>query len=110
MFDFSKLGKRNNFTPSKMGEIIMPSNLYKLNDLIKCQNLSSIGADINENLDDLSPTFQKSKKQKSLNSGVKNIKTIFQQFYEIPNLDIINEWVMHMESILKDIYSIHGSE
>lgn len=31
-------------------------------------------------------------------------------FYRMPNKDIFNKWVMYLESILNDVYSIDGTE
>lgn len=36
--------------------------------------------------------------------------TVFNSYYEMPNIDIVNEWVICMESLLKDVYSCTGSE
>ena len=36
--------------------------------------------------------------------------TVLRPYYEMPNIDIVNEWVIVMESLLKDVYSINGSE
>lgn len=39
-----------------------------------------------------------------------NQNTVLQPFYEIPNIDVINEWVIVLESLFKDVYSACGSE
>jgi hypothetical protein len=36
--------------------------------------------------------------------------TVLKSYYEMPNIDIINEWVIILESLLKDVYSVNGSE
>ena len=36
--------------------------------------------------------------------------TVFKAFYEMPTLDQVDEWVIVMESLLKDVYSVTGSE
>lgn len=36
--------------------------------------------------------------------------TVLKSYYEMPNIDIVNEWVIIMESLLKDVYSVNGSE
>lgn len=36
--------------------------------------------------------------------------TILKSFYEMPSLDIVDEWVMILESQLKDVFSIYGGE
>jgi hypothetical protein len=36
--------------------------------------------------------------------------TVMRSYYEMPNIDIVNEWVICMESLLKDVYSVNGSE
>jgi hypothetical protein len=34
-----------------------------------------------------------------------NKNTVLQPFYEMPNIDVINEWVIVLESLFKDVYS-----
>ncbi len=36
--------------------------------------------------------------------------TVLRSYYEMPNIDIVNEWVIYIESMLKDVYSVNGSE
>lgn len=36
--------------------------------------------------------------------------TILRSFYEMPSMDVVNEWVIIMESFLKDVYSPSGAE
>ena len=36
--------------------------------------------------------------------------TVLQPFYEMPNIDVMNEWVIVLESLFKDVYSAYGSE
>ena len=31
-------------------------------------------------------------------------------FYKMPNKDIFNKWVMYLESVLKEVYSLHSTE
>ena len=38
------------------------------------------------------------------------MNTIFQPFYDMPNVDVVNEWVIVLESLLKDVYSVQGCE
>lgn len=35
---------------------------------------------------------------------------MLQPFYEMPNIDVMNEWVIVLESLFKDVYSAYGSE
>jgi hypothetical protein len=46
----------------------------------------------------------------SSKTNIGDTMTVLRSFYEIPNIDIVNEWVLFMESFLKDVYSITGSE
>ena len=45
----------------------------------------------------------------SAKSYVGDTFTILKPSYEMPSLDVINEWVICMESLLKDVYSVTGS-
>ena len=36
--------------------------------------------------------------------------TVLQPFYEMPSLEVVDEWVMILESILKDVFAVHGDE
>ena len=36
--------------------------------------------------------------------------TVFQPYYELPSVDVINEWVIVLESLLSEVYSVHGCE
>jgi hypothetical protein len=31
-------------------------------------------------------------------------------YYEIPNIDVIDEWTMIIESLLKDVLTVNGDE
>lgn len=68
----------------------MPSILYKLKTYL------------NSN-----PTYYFDDQSKT-NMG--NTMTVLKSFYEIPNLDIVNEWVLFLESLLKEVFSVNGSE
>ena len=36
--------------------------------------------------------------------------TVLQPFYEMPSLEVVDEWVMILESILKEVHTVHGDE
>ena len=36
--------------------------------------------------------------------------SVFQPYYEMPNADIINEWVIVLESLFNEVYSVQGRE
>ena len=36
--------------------------------------------------------------------------SVFQPYYELPNIDVINEWVIVLESLLNEVYSVQGCE
>lgn len=36
--------------------------------------------------------------------------TVLKSFYEMPSLDLVDEWTIVMESLLKDVYSVNGHE
>lgn len=48
------------------------------------------------------------KMQTQVQATAKN--TVLQPFYEMPNIDVMNEWVIVLESLFKDVYSAYGSE
>lgn len=75
VIDLSKMKKKNKFTPSAMPEVFFPSTLYKLNT---------------ESRMDTEQTPKKSQQPFS----------VFQSSYEMPNVDVINEWVIVLESLL----------
>ena len=81
--DFAKLSKRNNFKPSQTPEIVLPSLFYKL----KAHPVSH---------------FEESNKQENI--------TIFRPYYEMPGVDVIDEWNIVMDSLLKDVHAVNGSE
>jgi hypothetical protein len=36
--------------------------------------------------------------------------TVLLPFYSMPIIDTLNTWIMYLESILKDVFSVEGSE
>lgn len=32
--------------------------------------------------------------------------TVFQPYYELPSIDVVNEWVIVLESLLNEVYSV----
>ena len=42
--------------------------------------------------------------------STQNGTSIFLPYYELPNIDVINEWVIVLESLLNDVYSVQGCE
>lgn len=36
--------------------------------------------------------------------------TVFRPFYEMPSIDVVDEWTMILESQFKDVFSIYGGE
>jgi hypothetical protein len=36
--------------------------------------------------------------------------TVLRPYYDIPNIDVIDEWTMIMESLLKDVVTVNGEE
>ena len=68
----------------------MPSILYRLKTFLSSNNMYFF--------DEESKTY------------VGDTFTVLRSFYEMPNIDIVNEWVICMESLLKDVYSVNGSE
>lgn len=36
--------------------------------------------------------------------------TVLKPYYEMPDIDLVNEWVICMESLLKDVISVNGNE
>jgi hypothetical protein len=86
----SKLTKRAAFKPTQIQEIIMPSIVYKLKTYHSSNPMHYF--------DDSSKTY------------IGDTLTVLKSYYEMPNIDIVNEWVICMESLLKDVYSVNGSE
>eukprot|EP00356_Strombidium_inclinatum_P010547 CAMPEP_0170503804 /NCGR_PEP_ID=MMETSP0208-20121228/45954_1 /TAXON_ID=197538 /ORGANISM="Strombidium inclinatum, Strain S3" /LENGTH=372 /DNA_ID=CAMNT_0010783661 /DNA_START=4093 /DNA_END=5214 /DNA_ORIENTATION=+ len=78
----------------KTSELILPSILYKLNT--KHQQL----ADDRSNC-----TFHKE-------SGLptKSATTKLLPYYHLPSSDELNTWVMYLENILQEVYSVEGTE
>lgn len=68
----------------------MPSILYKLKTYLSSNPIYYF--------DDNSKTF------------VGDTFTVLKSYYEMPDMDIVNEWVICMESLLKDVVSVSGSE
>lgn len=68
----------------------MPSIMYKLKTYLSSNPMYCF--------DDSSKTY------------VGDTFTALKSYYEMPNIDIVNEWVIILESLLKDVYSINGSE
>jgi len=36
--------------------------------------------------------------------------SVLQPYYDMPNVDVINEWVIVLESLLNEVYSVEGCE
>ena len=87
IIDLSR-SKRNAFKPSRSGEILLPSCFYKI------QTTLDSGSNANSMQDYMT------------GDGF----SVFQPYYEMPNADIINEWVIVLESLFNEVYSIHGRE
>lgn len=68
----------------------MPSSLYKLKTYLH-NNTKYI-------FDDTSKIF------------VGETLTVLRSFYPMPNLDIVNEWVICMESLMKDVFTVGSGE
>lgn len=90
MMDFSKFSKRNSFKPSHGSEIVLPSTLYKLKTFFSSNPMYYF--------DDASKTY------------VGDTYTVLESNYEAPGLDIVDEWTIVMESLLKDVFTVDGSE
>ncbi len=87
IIDLSKT-KRSAFKPKKGGEILLPSCFYKMHT----QSDSEASA---SNMKDCIASQGSS---------------VFQPYYEMPNVDVINEWVIVLESLLNEVYSVEGCE
>ena len=48
--------------------------------------------------------------EESTRTYVGDTLTVLKSYYEMPNIDILNEWAVILESLLKDVYSVEGSE
>lgn len=90
--DFSKFSKRNNFKPSSPSEIVLPSIMYKLKTHFSNNPLYYF--------DDATKTFV----------GSTDSYSVLRSYYEMPSVDLIQEWTIVMESLLKDVYTVNGSE
>jgi hypothetical protein len=84
------LAKRTNFKPSQVQEIIMPSIMYKLKTYLSSN-----------------PTYYFDDQSKT---NVGSTMSALKSFYEIPNIDMVNEWVLFTESLLKEVVSVNSSE
>jgi len=73
-----------------VSEIILPSVLYKLKTFLSNNPMYYF--------DDSSKTY------------LGDTLTVFKSFYEMPNLDVVNEWVIILESQLKDVFTVNGNE
>jgi hypothetical protein len=74
-------------------EILFPSALYKF----KIQG--------NSNLRDHPFAIDKRKITQEIDYA-----TFLDSYYELPSLDILNDWILCLESLLKEFYSTQGSE
>ena len=90
VIDFTKLSKRSNFKPTQMTEIIFPSSLYKLKTYLSNNPMYLF--------DDQSKTY------------IGETLTVLKSYYEMPSLEIVDEWVMILESQLNQVYSVYGGE
>ena len=88
--DFSKLSKRSSFKPTQISEIIMPSILYKLKTFLSNNPMYYF--------DDSSKIY------------IGDTFTVLKSYYEMPSLDLVDEWAIVMESLFKDVYSVNGSD
>lgn len=68
----------------------MPSIIYKLK--------TQLSGNPMHYFDDSSKTY------------VGDTLTVLKSYYEMPSMDVVNEWVIFMESLLKDVISVGGSE
>ena len=89
--DFSKISKRNNqFKPSQQSEIVLPSTFYKM----KTSSQSN-------------PLYYFDDSSKPYNGET---LSIFRPIYEMPNQDVIDEWTIVMDSLMKDMSTVNGSD
>ena len=79
----------------RCGEILLPSNFYKLHT-----NPSGHETKESNNVGRNAATSFASSSSTS----------IFEPYYELPHIDVINEWVIVLESLLNEVYSVQGSE
>lgn len=86
IIDLSK-SKRSAYRPKNSGEIVCPPSFYKL----------------------FAPEREAGVSSDSLQEITKG-SSIFQSYYELPSIDVINEWVIVLESLLNEVYSVQGCE
>lgn len=70
--------------------MIIPSSLYKLKSYFQSSS--------NYTFNDKSKVF------------VGDTMTVLRSFYPMPGIDTVNEWVICVESLLKDVYTINSCE
>jgi hypothetical protein len=70
--------------------MIMPSIVYKLKTYLSSNPMYYF--------DDASKTF------------IGETFTVLRSYYEMPSIDLVDEWVIVLESQLKDVYSVSGGE
>ena len=88
--DFSKLQKKSNFKPTAIQEIIVPSILYKLKTYL-VQN----------------PIYYFDDKNKTY---VGDTLSVLRPFYEMPTQEVVDSWIVIVESLLQDLFTVTGSE
>lgn len=96
MLDFSsKYSKRNNFRPSQPSEILLPACLYKLKTFFSSNEHHPLYC-----FDDATKTI----------AGGGETSMVLQPYYELPNLEVIEKWTIVMESLVKEVFTVDGSE
>ena len=83
--------KRSAYRPKNSGELVVPTSFYKLHTSDNVKAASSAAESIQD-----------------LISG--SGQTVFLPYYELPSIDVINEWVIVLESLLNEVYSVQGCE
>ena len=79
--------KRSAYRPKNSGEIVIPAGFYKLHTSDSASSVDTL---------------------QELISG--SGSTVFQPYYELPSIDVVNEWVIVLESLLNEVYSVQGCE
>ena len=87
IIDLSK-SKRSAYRPKNTGEIVLPGSFYKL-------FVSDSSLNVSDSLQELI-------------NGTGS--SIFSSYYDLPSIDVINEWVIVLESLLNEVYSVQGCE
>ena len=100
MIDLSRNRKVSNRV-GKGTEILLPDQFYKLHT-----NSTQIDPSISASKS--SPFLQDSTSNTGLVLSPEN--SILMPYYEMPCADVINEWVIVLESLLTDVYSVHGCQ